>query len=140
MSLVKSKELLPGSPDTQYVTGLTLSVTVYNPTRNFTSDIDTKDLKIGNNNILINDTRIINAFDNATYGNMFTTSDQTNRALEDIQLLAKEFTKYGVAVTDTIKMAADAAAMGKTGAELTAQVAEATRLAVLGGVEQEKAL
>ena len=73
MSLVKSKELLPGSPDTQYVTGLTLSVTVYNPTRNFTSDIDTKDLKIGNNNILINDTRIINAFDNATYGNMFTT-------------------------------------------------------------------
>ena len=74
------------------------------------------------------------------YGNMFTTSDQTNRALEDIQLLAKEFTKYGVAVTDTIKMAADAAAMGKTGAELTAQVAEATRLAVLGGVEQEKAL
>jgi surface protein len=73
MSLVKSKELLPGSPDTQYVTGLTLSVTGYNPTRNFTSDIDTKDLKIGNNNILINDTRIINAFDNATYGNMFTT-------------------------------------------------------------------
>jgi TP901 family phage tail tape measure protein len=74
------------------------------------------------------------------YGNMFTTSDQTTKALEDIQLLAKEFTKYGVAVTDTIKMAADAAAMGKTGAELTAQVAEATRLAVLGGVEQEQAL
>jgi len=74
------------------------------------------------------------------YGNMFTTSDQTTKALADIQLLAKEFTKYGVAVTDTIKMAADAAAMGKTGAELTAQVAEATRLSVLGGVEQQQAL
>jgi TP901 family phage tail tape measure protein len=74
------------------------------------------------------------------YGSMFTTSDETTKALADIQLLAKEFTKYGVAVADTVKMAADAAAMGKTGAELTAQVAEATRLAVLGGVEQEQAL
>jgi TP901 family phage tail tape measure protein len=37
-------------------------------------------------------------------------------------------------------MAADAAAMGKTGAELTAQVAQATRLAVLGSVEQQQAL
>jgi TP901 family phage tail tape measure protein len=74
------------------------------------------------------------------YGTMFTTSDETNKALADIQILAKEFTKYGVAVADTVKMAADAAAMGKTGAELTAQVAEATRLAVLGGVEQQQAL
>jgi TP901 family phage tail tape measure protein len=74
------------------------------------------------------------------YGSMFTTSDETTKALAEIQLLAKEFTKYGVAVADTVKMAADAAAMGKTGAELTAQVAEATRLAVLGGVEQEQAL
>jgi TP901 family phage tail tape measure protein len=74
------------------------------------------------------------------YGGMFTTSDETTKALADIQLLAKEFTKYGVAVADTVKMAADAAAMGKTGAELTAQVAEATRLAVLGGVEQQQAL
>ena len=74
------------------------------------------------------------------YGSMFTTSEETTKALADIQLLAKEFTKYGVAVADTVKMAADAAAMGKTGAELTAQVAEATRLAVLGGVEQEQAL
>jgi hypothetical protein len=32
----------------------------------------------------------------------------------------------------------DAAATGKMGADLMAQVAQATRLAVLGGVEQEK--
>jgi len=74
------------------------------------------------------------------YGDMFTTKEETNKALADVQELAKEFTKYGVAVTKTIEMAASAAAMGKTGAELTAQVAGATRLAVLGGVEQAQAL
>jgi len=74
------------------------------------------------------------------YGDMFTTTDETNRALADVEQLAKEFTKYGVAVTETMEMAANAAAMGKTGADLTAQVAQATRLAVLGGVEQEQAL
>jgi TP901 family phage tail tape measure protein len=74
------------------------------------------------------------------YGDMFTTSDQTNKALADVQELAKQFTKYGIAVVDTMEMAAKAAAMGKTGADLTAQVSEATRLAVLGGVEQTQAL
>jgi TP901 family phage tail tape measure protein len=74
------------------------------------------------------------------YGDMFTTTDETNKALADVQKLAEEFTKYGVAVVDTMEMAANAAAMGKTGADLTAQVAEATRLAVLGGVEQAQAL
>ena len=74
------------------------------------------------------------------YGDMFTTKDETNKALMDIQKLAESFTKYGVAVTQTMEMAASAAAMGKMGAELTAQVAEATRLAVLGGVEQAQAL
>ena len=74
------------------------------------------------------------------YGEMFTTSGETEKALKDVQLLAKEFLKYGVAVEKTMEMAADAAASGKMGAELMAQVAEATRLAVLGGVEQEKAL
>jgi TP901 family phage tail tape measure protein len=74
------------------------------------------------------------------YGDIFTTAEETDKVIKDIELLAKSFTKYGVAVTDTMKMAADAAAMGKTGADLTAQVAEATRLAVLGGVEQSQAL
>ena len=74
------------------------------------------------------------------YGDMFTTTDETNKALADVQALAEQFTKYGVAVSETMEMAAAAAAMGKTGADLTAQVAEATRLAVLGGVEQTQAL
>ena len=74
------------------------------------------------------------------YGEMFTTTEDTNKALQEIKTLANEFTKYGVAVEKTMELAADAAAMGKMGAELTAQVAEATRLAVLGGVEQQEAL
>lgn len=74
------------------------------------------------------------------YGEMFTTTEETSKALKEIELLAKGFTKYGVAVADTMKMAADAAAMGKMGADLTAQVAEATRLSVLGTVEQGQAL
>ncbi len=74
------------------------------------------------------------------YGEMFTTEEETNKMVKDLQGLAKEFTKYGVAVKDTMALAADAAAMGKMGADLTAQVANATRLAVLGGVEQAAAL
>jgi TP901 family phage tail tape measure protein len=74
------------------------------------------------------------------YGEMFTTTEETNKALQDIKNLANEFTKYGVAVSKTMELAADIAATGKMGAELTAQVAETTRLAVLGGVEQAKAL
>jgi TP901 family phage tail tape measure protein len=74
------------------------------------------------------------------YGELFTTSDETDRMVKDIQTLAAEYTKYGVAVEKTMELAADAAAMGKMGADLLAQVAEATRLAVLGNVENEQAL
>ncbi len=74
------------------------------------------------------------------YGEMFTTQEETDAMVKQMQTLAKEYTKYGVAVEKTMEMAANAAAMGKMGAELTAQVTEATRLAVLGGVEQEQAL
>jgi phosphoribosylcarboxyaminoimidazole (NCAIR) mutase len=74
------------------------------------------------------------------YGDMFTTSADATKALKDVQLLANEFTKYGVAVADTMKMAADVAATGKTGSDLIAQVSNATRLAVLGGIDQQKSL
>ena len=74
------------------------------------------------------------------YGDMMTNSDATDKAIADIQRLGKEFTKYGIAVKDTIDMAASAAAMGLTGDALSAQVVQATRLAVLGQVEQQQAL
>jgi len=74
------------------------------------------------------------------YGDMTTTSDATNKAVEDIQRLGKEFTKYGIAVKDTVEMAATAAAMGLTGNDLNQQVIAATKLSVLGQVEQQQAL
>ncbi len=74
------------------------------------------------------------------YGEIFTSTEETDAMVKQIQMLSKEFTKYGVSVEKTMKLAADAAASGKMGADLLAQVTEATRLAVLGGVEQEQAL
>jgi TP901 family phage tail tape measure protein len=60
--------------------------------------------------------------------------------VQQIKTLATEFTKYGLAVDKTMALAADAAAMGKQGADLMAQVNEASRLSVLGGVDQQQAL
>ena len=74
------------------------------------------------------------------YGDLGTTMADTDKMVQRVELLAKTFTKYGVAVKDTMQMAADAAAMGKTGADLIAQITEASRLAVLGQVEQQQAL
>ncbi len=74
------------------------------------------------------------------YGETFTTSAETDKMLQQIKSLANEFTKYGIAVSDTMAMAADAAAQGKMGADLLAQVSQATKLATLGNVEQQQAL
>jgi TP901 family phage tail tape measure protein len=73
------------------------------------------------------------------YGDMFTGEGETQRALENIQKLGKEFTKYGVTVADTVKLAADAAAAGNTGKQLENIVTQTTRLSVLGDITAEKA-
>ena len=74
------------------------------------------------------------------YGDMMTGGDATDKAIADVQRLAKEFTKFGIAAKDTVEMAASAAAMGLTGNALNAQIVQATRLSVLGQVEQQQAL
>jgi TP901 family phage tail tape measure protein len=74
------------------------------------------------------------------YGDAFSSSAETDKALENMKTLAEEFTKYGIAVEKTLELSADAAQMGLKGAELQAQVAQATRLAALGEVEQQEAL
>jgi len=74
------------------------------------------------------------------YGDTFTATAETDKMIEQVKELASEFAKYGVQVEKTMEMAADAAAMGKMGADLLAQINESTKLAVLGGVEQEQAL
>ena len=74
------------------------------------------------------------------YGDMTTPTAEGDKMVAQISDLASAYTKYGVAVKDTMGLAADAAAMGKKGADLMAQVADATRLSVLGGVDQKQAL
>ncbi len=74
------------------------------------------------------------------YGDIYTNSGESTKALKDIRALADEYTAYGVKVADTIKMAADAAAMGNTGENLKNIVKQTTDLAVLGGITQEQAL
>ena len=74
------------------------------------------------------------------YGDMFTSKSETDAALLSIKKLANEYTKYGVTVVDTMKMAADAAAAGNAGKQLENVVAQATKLSVLGGVAQDQAL
>jgi TP901 family phage tail tape measure protein len=74
------------------------------------------------------------------YGDLFTPQGETKQALADIQALGREFTKYGIAVSDTVGLAADAAAAGFQGVDLQRQTTEATRLSVLGQLDNQKAL
>lgn len=74
------------------------------------------------------------------YGDMFVTSGETDKALSNVRELAEEFTKYGIAIEKTVGLAAKVAQMGNVGTDLIQQVTQATRLSVLGGIEQEEAL
>ena len=74
------------------------------------------------------------------YGDSFTTPEELNANLLAVQGLAKEYTKYGIAVKDTIGLAAQAAAAGSQGADLIDATTEATRLATLGQMDQNQAL
>jgi TP901 family phage tail tape measure protein len=74
------------------------------------------------------------------YGDIFTTPAELNKNLEAVKGLAAEYTKYGIAVKDTIGLAAQAAAAGRQNADLTDAVSQATRLATLGQMDQNAAL
>ena len=74
------------------------------------------------------------------YGDLFTPAAERQQALEDITALGEMFTKYGIAVADTVGLAAEAAAAGFQGVDLQRQTTEATRLQVLGQIDAQKAL
>jgi TP901 family phage tail tape measure protein len=74
------------------------------------------------------------------YGDLFTPQSETQAALDNITELGKQFTKYGVSVSQTVGLAAEAAAAGFQGLDLQRQTAQATRLSILGQVESQKAL
>ena len=74
------------------------------------------------------------------YGDLFTPQEETQAALDNITELGKQFTKYGVAVSTTVGLAAEAAAAGFQGLDLQRQTTQATRLSILGQVDSQKAL
>jgi TP901 family phage tail tape measure protein len=74
------------------------------------------------------------------YGDLFTPQEETQQALDNITELGRQFTKYGVAVSTTVGLAAEAAAAGFSGLDLQRQTTEATRLSILGQIDSQKAL
>jgi TP901 family phage tail tape measure protein len=74
------------------------------------------------------------------YGDLFTPQSETQQVLDNITELGKQFTKYGVAVSATVWLAAEAAAAGFQGLDLQRQTTEATRLSILGQIDGQKAL
>jgi TP901 family phage tail tape measure protein len=74
------------------------------------------------------------------YGDLFTPQSETQAALDNITELGKQFTKYGVAVSTTVGLAAEAAAAGFQGLDLQRQTTQATRLSILGQIDSQKAL
>ena len=74
------------------------------------------------------------------YGDVFTTTAETQKNLDSVMELAQGFTKYGIAVKDTLALAGQVAAAGRQDVELRDAVIQATRLATLGQMEQNTAL
>ena len=74
------------------------------------------------------------------YGDLFTPEAERQKALEGIVELGEAYTSYGVAVSDSLSMAADAAAAGFAGVDLQNQTAAALKLSVLGQLDLQKAL
>jgi len=76
------------------------------------------------------------------YGDVAGTSAQElGKVREDVTQTAKEISAaMGVSFKETIGLAADIAATGKTGDELLGSIKETTRLAVLGEVDRQDAM
>jgi TP901 family phage tail tape measure protein len=76
------------------------------------------------------------------YGDVAGTSAaELGRVRDDVAKTAKEISSaMGVSFKETIGLAADIAATGKTGDELLGSIKETTRLAVLGEVDRQEAM
>jgi TP901 family phage tail tape measure protein len=74
------------------------------------------------------------------YGDLFTAPEETEKAMEAITELGVAYTKYGVAVSDSLNVAAEAAAAGFAGVDLQNQTSASLKLSILGQMELQKAL
>ena len=70
-----------------------------------------------------------------------TSSSDLSKIRNEVSATAKELSKaYGTSFKETVSLAADIAATGKTGNELLGSVKETSRLAVLGEVDRQDAM
>lgn len=75
------------------------------------------------------------------YGDATTSVAEKSQMLSKMQAtVGKEMMKYGVAMSDTLEVSAQAAATGAKGADLIAATRETMRLATLGNMDYNKAL
>jgi TP901 family phage tail tape measure protein len=74
------------------------------------------------------------------YGDLFTAPGETEKALDSIVELGLAYTQYGVAVSESLDVAADAAAAGFAGVDLQNQTSAALKLSILGQLDLQKAL
>jgi TP901 family phage tail tape measure protein len=74
------------------------------------------------------------------YGDLFTAPEETQQAMDAITELGLAYTKYGVAVADSLNVAAEAAAAGFAGVDLQNQTTAALRLSILGQMDLQEAL
>jgi len=84
-------------------------------------------------------TRVVKVYGNSI--NSMMTGPQINKLREDLTGLSKTIaTTYGQTAQETLGLAADLAAAGKTGEDLTASITQTTRLATLGEVDRQEAM
>jgi hypothetical protein len=74
------------------------------------------------------------------YGDITTPAAETQKNLDAVKALGVEYTKYGISLQDTMKVAADAAAAGFQNQQLTSQTEQSLRLATIGQIDYQKAL
>jgi len=74
------------------------------------------------------------------YGDLNTTTTEINANVDALKALGKEYTKYGIALQETINIGARAAATGAKNEDLTAATEQTLRLATLGQIDYNQAL
>jgi TP901 family phage tail tape measure protein len=74
------------------------------------------------------------------YGDLFTTTEETNRNLEAVKQLGIEYTKYGITLSDTMGVSAKAAAAGMQNQELMASTEQTLKLSTLGQIDYNQSL
>jgi TP901 family phage tail tape measure protein len=74
------------------------------------------------------------------YGDLSTSTAELENNVENVKRLGAEYTKYGIAVSETIAIGARAAATGATNEKLMAATEQTLRFATLGQVDYNQAL